>query len=83
VAVDGVIYIHTHRTSDHILTLDTSTSPPTLARRPVQPDTSAGAPSARGLHSVTRVGGGLVLFGGAPQSGPMVRVPRIPGGGRA
>lgn len=71
-AVGDVIYIHTHRTSDHIITLDTSTSPPTLARRPLKADPSAGAPSARGLHSVTRVGDGLLLFGGAPQSGAML-----------
>ncbi|KAI8474475.1 MAG: galactose oxidase [Monoraphidium minutum] len=71
-AVGDVIYIHTHRTSDHILALDASTAPPTLRRLPVKPDPEAGAPSARGLHSVTHVGGGLVLFGGAPQSGPMM-----------
>jgi hypothetical protein len=73
VAVGDTIYIHTHRCSDHIIALDVSTSPPTLARRPTVADAKAGAPSARGLHSVTRVGDALYLFGGAPQSGAMVR----------
>lgn len=72
VAVGDIIYIHTHRCSDHIITLDTATEPPTLKRLPVTPDPDAGVPSARGLHSLTLIGDGLVLFGGAPQSGPMV-----------
>ena len=36
-----------------------------------------GGPSSRGLHSLTaldRHGSSLFLFGGAPQSGPMVRL---------
>lgn len=71
-AVGPLIYIHTHRCSDHIITLDTSASPPLVKKVPVRPDPKEGTPSARGLHSVTHVGNSLVLFGGAPQSGPMV-----------
>ncbi|GBF89617.1 hypothetical protein Rsub_02335 [Raphidocelis subcapitata] len=71
-AVGNNIYIHTHRCSDHILLLDTAAPRPALRRLAVTPDPEAGAPSARGLHSLTRVCDGLLLFGGAPQSGPMV-----------
>lgn len=35
-------------------------------------DSSEGTPPSRGLHSLTKVGDSLMLFGGAPQSGPMV-----------
>lgn len=68
VAVGTHIYIHTHRTEDHILRLDTSSSPPLLERLPVQ----GPAPSSRGLHSMVHVGDHLYVLFGAPQKGPML-----------
>lgn len=62
------IYIHTHRTDDHILRIDTSTAPPTLEAVPVQ----GPAPSSRGLHSMVHVGDYLYVLFGAPQKGPML-----------
>eukprot|EP00775_Hariotina_reticulata_P010210 gene10210-10371_t len=69
-AADGAkIYIHTHRTLDHILVLDTAAQPtPTLQKVPVH----GNSPSSRGLHSMVKVGRGLYVFGGAPQQGPML-----------
>lgn len=68
VAVGSKIYIHTHRTDDHILVLDTSALPTSLSKVPVK----GPAPSSRGLHSVVHVNNALYLFGGAPQNGPML-----------
>lgn len=71
---DGKIVIHTHRTDDHVLMLDTATG--ALSKAAVR--SPNGRPSARGLHSLTRVGGdALLLFGGAPQSGAMVGAPHF------
>jgi N-acetylneuraminic acid mutarotase len=67
-AVGQHIYIHTHRTTDHILRLDTSVSPPVLGQLPV----TGPAPSSRGLHSMVHVNGHLYLLFGAPQKGPML-----------
>eukprot|EP00879_Flechtneria_rotunda_P009431 GHRR01009873.1.p1 GENE.GHRR01009873.1~~GHRR01009873.1.p1 ORF type:complete len:380 (+),score=81.08 GHRR01009873.1:187-1326(+) len=68
VAVGPKIYVHTHRTDDHILVINTETSQPELQRVPVK----GPAPSSRGLHSLVQVGQALYLFGGAPQKGPML-----------
>lgn len=68
VAVGDKIYMHTHRTEDHILVIDTASNPPTLSKVPVK----GPAPSSRGLQSVMHVNNALYLFGGAPQSGPML-----------
>jgi N-acetylneuraminic acid mutarotase len=72
VAVGDDIYIHTHRNTDSILRLRTSTADetPQLVSLPV--NTPNGAPASRGLHSLTAVGSKLYLFGGAPKSGPML-----------
>lgn len=67
-AVGQHIYIHTHRTTDHILRLDTSASPPVLEQLPV----TGSAPSSRGLHSMVHVNGQLYVLFGAPQKGPML-----------
>ncbi|WIA33891.1 hypothetical protein OEZ86_006990 [Tetradesmus obliquus] len=67
-AVGQHIYIHTHRTTDHILRLDTSASPPVLEQLPVTGST----PSSRGLHSMVHVNGQLYVLFGAPQKGPML-----------
>ena len=64
----GRVLIHTHRCDDHVLELDVASG--ALKKVAVK----GPAPAARGLHSLTRVGGdALLLFGGAPQSGAMVR----------
>eukprot|EP00878_Enallax_costatus_P003843 GHUV01004059.1.p1 GENE.GHUV01004059.1~~GHUV01004059.1.p1 ORF type:complete len:362 (+),score=97.55 GHUV01004059.1:149-1234(+) len=68
VAVGEKIYVHTHRTEDHILVIDTAANSPTLNKVPVK----GPAPSSRGLHSVVHIHNALYLFGGAPQSGPML-----------
>ena len=44
--VDEVIYLHTHRTLDHILALDTRQDPPRLTKRPVSAGPE-GPPSSR------------------------------------
>lgn len=68
VAVGSKIYIHTHRTDDHILVLDTAAKPASLSKVPVK----GPAPSSRGLHSMVHVNNALYLFGGAPQNGSML-----------
>ncbi|KAF6248736.1 galactose oxidase [Scenedesmus sp. NREL 46B-D3] len=67
-AVGQHVYIHTHRTTDHILRLDTSASPPLLEQLPV----TGPAPSSRGLHSMVHVDGHLYVLFGAPQKGAML-----------
>jgi N-acetylneuraminic acid mutarotase len=67
-AVGQHIYIHTHRTTDHILRLDTSVSAPVLEQLPV----TGTAPSSRGLHSMVHVNGHLYVMFGAPQKGLML-----------
>ncbi|KAK9794608.1 hypothetical protein WJX73_007394 [Symbiochloris irregularis] len=69
VAVGQKIFIHTHRSLQDILILDTATSPPTLTKQPV---TGSNTPSSRGLHSLTAIGNKLWLYGGAPKSGSML-----------
>jgi hypothetical protein len=75
--------LHTHRCSDHVVALDVASSSSSVnaaaatarfSRLPVLPDPEHGAPSSRGLQSMTLVGGGkrLLVFGGAPQKGGML-----------
>ncbi|KAF8065913.1 protein phosphatase 2C 68 [Scenedesmus sp. PABB004] len=70
-AVGAKIFIHTHRCDDHVLLLDTAApGGPALSKAPLAPGSPA--PSSRGLHSMVALRDGLYLFGGAPQSGPML-----------
>ncbi len=71
-AVGDLVFIHTHRCGDHVLVLDASADPPALRAEEVLPDAAAGAPPARGLHSLVALGSTLWLFGGAAQSGAMM-----------
>lgn len=71
-AVGHDIYIHTHRSVEDILVLDTAAQPPRLRKVPVLPDAEHGSPQSRGLHSLTPVSRKLFLIGGAPQRGPML-----------
>jgi hypothetical protein len=68
-AVGDEVFIHTHRCGNHILVLDAAAEPLALRAEPVLPDAAAGAPTARGLHSLVALGRTLWLFGGAAQSG--------------
>eukprot|EP00798_Chlamydomonas_sp_ICE-L_P021800 gene21800-28822_t len=79
VAVGSKVYIHTHRSVEEIVVLDTSNvDAPTLSIEKVQGSTPAvedspSVPPSRGLHSVTLIGESLYLFGGAPAKGPMLQ----------
>lgn len=48
--------------------IDTAQAPPVLKKEPVK----GPAPSSRGLHTLVHVENALYLYGGAPQSGPML-----------
>jgi len=68
-AVGSTVYVHHHRCSDHILAMDVSGAAPVLRRVPVSGD----VPPSRGLHTMTALGSSkLVVYGGAPQQGPMM-----------
>lgn len=74
VAVGALVYIHSHRSLCDIHVLDTGMEPPVLHKLAVTGDGAASpGPPSRGLHSVVAMGGRLLLFGGAPKEGPMVR----------
>ncbi|KAK9839199.1 hypothetical protein WJX81_000851 [Elliptochloris bilobata] len=72
VVIGPSVYIHTHRSLLDILVLDVADpAAPKLALRPVTG--TEGTPMSRGLHSMTATASGhLILFAGAPKSGPML-----------
>ena len=61
----GEILVHTHRCAESVLVFDAA------KRSWREQPTSGAAPSPRGLHVAARVEGGVVVFGGAAQSGEM------------
>lgn len=70
-AADGdTVWVHTHRCVDHLLRIDATAAAPLLERVPLAPGSAA--PPPRGLQAAAVVGRRLFIFGGAPQSGPML-----------
>jgi hypothetical protein len=68
--------LHTHRCDDHVVALDVvqgNGEEARLSRLAVLPDPQHGAPSSRGLQSMTLVEDDrMLVFGGAPQKGGML-----------
>jgi len=62
------IYLHTHRSLDDILVIDTQNE--TVEKLPISSPSGASPPASRGLHSMVALDDRtLLIFGGAPQRG--------------